>query len=248
MMKRVVKAIVSAPFRALPPAFVRQAVRMALHGIARREPAAALRTLLEIDRDLGGLIDETALAYGGGVHAKHRLTAYHEFFVERVKPGEHVLDLGCGYGAVAHSLATRAGARVTGIDIDARNIERARAQFGHPGLTFVHGDARRSLPPEPVDVIVLSNVLEHLEDRVAFLRETQATVRPSCWLVRVPMIDRDWRVPLRRELGLFHFSDPTHVTEYTRQSFEEEMRAAGLRIRHLQINWGEIWAEVAADA
>ena len=42
-----------------------------------------------------------------------------------------------------------------------------------------------------------------------------------------------------------YFSDPTHYTEYTQQSFEEELREAGLAIAHLQINWGEIWAEAA---
>ena len=232
----------------MPDRLFRLGVRVALSAAARRAPPAALRTLLEIDRDLGGLIDETAMAYDGGVHAKHRLTAYHDFFVERVKADERVLDLGCGYGAVAHSIAARAHAHVTGVDLSAENIAKARAMFEHPRLTFVHGDALGALPREPVDVVVLSNVLEHIEHRAAFLREVQTRIRPARWLIRVPTIDRDWRVPLRKELGLAYFSDRTHFTEYTRASFEEELRAAGFRILHLQINWGEIWAEVVADA
>jgi len=47
---------------------------------------------------------------------------------------------------------------------------------------------------------------------------------------------------------MFYFSDGTHCTEYTRESFEEEMRAAGLSVTHMQINWGEIWAEVCRNA
>jgi 2-polyprenyl-3-methyl-5-hydroxy-6-metoxy-1,4-benzoquinol methylase len=194
------------------------------------------------------VIDERAMAYERGLHVKHRLTAYHDFFVERVKAGDRVLDVGCGYGAVAHSLAARGGAHVTGVDISEENIARARAMFSHPGLTFVAGDARRAVPRERFDVVVLSNVLEHIADRVGFLRELQAQVRPALWLIRVPAVDRDWRVPLRKELGLFHFGDPTHETEYTRDSFEREMHAAGLTIRHVQFNWGEIWAEVAPAA
>jgi 2-polyprenyl-3-methyl-5-hydroxy-6-metoxy-1,4-benzoquinol methylase len=232
----------------MPNALLRQVVRAALSAATRQAPPRALRTLLEVDRDLTGLIDETALAYDGGVHVKHRLTGYDDFFVGRVKAGERVLDLGCGYGAVAHALVTRAGAHVVGIDLSADNITLARARYRHPDLVFVHGDARVALPADPVNVVVLSNVLEHLDDRVTFLRDVQAKVGPERWLVRVPAIDRDWRVPLRRELGLFAFSDPTHVTEYTREAFEAEMRAAGFRIRHLQVNWGELWAEVAADA
>ena len=58
----------------------------------------------------------------------------------------------------------------------------------------------------------------------------------------MPMINRHWLVPLHKELGM-PYGDPTHYTEYTQQSFEEELHAAGLVITHLQINWGEIWAE-----
>jgi 2-polyprenyl-3-methyl-5-hydroxy-6-metoxy-1,4-benzoquinol methylase len=208
-------------------------------------PATALRELLTLDATLDGLIDEAAQRYDGGVHAKHRLTAYHDFFVARVKPGERVLDVGCGYGAVAHSLAKRAGAIVVGVDLDHGNIAEARRRFSHPALTFVTGDATRALPDGAFDVVVASNVVEHIERRVEFYRAVQDRARPSRWLVRVPMIDREWQVPLRRELGLPYFSDPTHHVEYTRETFERETHEAGFRVVHLQVNWGEIWAELA---
>jgi 2-polyprenyl-3-methyl-5-hydroxy-6-metoxy-1,4-benzoquinol methylase len=151
--------------------------------------------------------------------------------------------VGCGYGAVAFSLARRAGAAVTGIDLDPANIAMATARFRHGGLTFVTGDAQE-VPGGRFDVVVASNIIEHLPRRVEFYRAVQARAQPARWLVRVPMIDRDWRVPLRRELGLPYFSDPTHETEYTRESFEAEVREAGFAIAHLQVNWGEIWAEL----
>ena len=204
----------------------------------------AMRLLLMVDNAVSKLINRLAIPYDGGVHVKHRLMRYHEFFVNRVAPGERVLDIGCGYGAVAYSLATRAGALVTGIDLNEANVAKARGKFHHPNLTFVHGDARANLPPGPWDVLVLSNILEHIDQRISFLTELQQGLRPSRMLIRVPMIDRDWRVPLREELGMFHFGDSTHFTEYTAESFEEELREAGLSIRHVQYNWGEIWAEV----
>ena len=203
-----------------------------------------MRGLLLADEFLTRCINRLAIEYDGGVHVKHRLMRYHEFFVSRVKPGEHVLDVGCGYGAVAYSLAAQAGALVTGIDLNEGNIVKAQARFQHPNLSFVHGDARTSLPSGAWDVVVLSNILEHLEHRVSFLADIQRRINPSRILIRLPMIDRDWRVPLRKELGLYYFSDPTHYTEYTRESFEQEMGEAGLTIRHIQYNWGELWAEV----
>lgn len=210
----------------------------------RKFTRIAMRLLLMVDNVVSKLINRLAIPYDGGVHVKHRLMRYHEFFVNRVAPGERVLDIGCGYGAVAYSLATRAGALVTGIDLNEANVAKARGKFHHPNLTFVHGDARENLPPGPWDVLVLSNILEHIERRIFFLAELQQGLRPGRMLIRVPMIDRDWRVPLREELGMFHFGDVTHFTEYTAESFEEELREAGLSIRHVQYNWGEIWAEV----
>jgi 2-polyprenyl-3-methyl-5-hydroxy-6-metoxy-1,4-benzoquinol methylase len=128
------------------------------------------------------------------VHVKHRLMRYHDFFVDRIGPGERVLDIGCGYGAVAYSVASKAGAIVTGIDLNAENIAKAKHRFPHPNLTFVKGDALKDLPQGMFDVVLLSNILEHLEHRVAFLTAVQGRVKPRRWLIRAPMINRDWRV------------------------------------------------------
>jgi SAM-dependent methyltransferase len=244
-MKHRIKQIAALPFRAMPAALRRRVVQLGLEAAATGPAAASLRELLTIDDDLAGVINQAALRYDNGVHAKHRLTQYHDFFVDRIGRGQRVLDVGCGYGAVSASIAERAGAIVTGIDLDADNVEIARRRYAHPGLTFVHGVAPADVPPAPFDVVVASNVIEHIDDRIGFLSAIQDRVVAARWLIRVPMADRDWRVPLRRELGLCPFSDTTHFTEYTRASFEAEMRDAGFAIRHLQVNWGEIWAEVA---
>ena len=247
-MKAALRRVGSLPFRLLPASGRRRLVQAAMTAASSREPAAALRELLQLDEDITGAINEAALAYGGGIHAKHRLMNYHEFFVSRVAAGERVLDVGCGYGAVAYSVASRASATVVGIDLDEGNVAQARRRFVHPGLTFVHGVAPDDVPADRFDAVMASNVLEHIDDRLAFLTRIQERTRAGRWLIRVPMFDRDWRVPLRKELGVRHFSDPTHFIEYTRESFADEMRAAGFGIRHLQVNWGEIWAEVAAGA
>ncbi len=234
------------PFRLLPPVVRRRLVQLVSRAAAAGAAAPALRELLTMDADISGQIDLLALAYGDGVHVKHRIMRYHDFFVERITAGERVLDIGCGYGAVAFSMASRTGAEVVGLDLEAANVAKARTLFVHDRLTFVHGEAPQTLPPGRFDVIVMSNVLEHIEHRVAFLREVQKRATPARWLIRVPMFNRDWRPALRQELGLYAYGDPTHFTEYTRESFESEMRDAGFVIRHLQVNWGEIWAEVAS--
>lgn len=242
-MKNTVRQVVVFLFQLLPYRLGRILFRLWLQGVANQAPKTAMYQLLELDADLTEQIEYSAIDYDNGIHAKHRLTKYHDFFIDRLAPGERVLDIGCGIGAVAYAMAAKADALVTGIDLDAKNIAKAN-QLQHPKLRFIQGDVLEELPQEPVETIVLSNVLEHIEHRVRFLKMVQEKLKPRRWLIRVPMCDRHWTVPMRQELGLFYFSDPTHYTEYTQQSFEAEMQAADFAIAHLQINWGEIWAEV----
>jgi 2-polyprenyl-3-methyl-5-hydroxy-6-metoxy-1,4-benzoquinol methylase len=225
----------------------RRMVQAVTTASAHGKPDDVLRELLQIDEDLTGAIAEAAERYGDGVHVKHRLMKYHDFFVSRILSGQRVLDVGCGNGAVAFSIASKSGAEVVGIDMEPANIANARRRFQHTGLTFIEGTAPQDVPSAAFSVIVASNVLEHVDDRMGFLRGIAERTRAPRWLIRVPMTDRDWRVPLRAELGLRSFSDPTHYIEYTRESFEQEMRAAGFTIAHLQVNWGEIWAEVSVS-
>ena len=216
----------------------------ARHYVDAHGPEPALRFLFQLDERLYALQGQTAVAYGGGIHTKHRHMRYHDFFVERIRAGESVLDIGCGNGAVAYDVATRSGARVTGIDINAANIRLACERHACPNVHYVRGNVLTDLPGDHYDVVILSNVLEHLERRVEFLRRVDRAATPTRWLVRVPLFERDWRVPLKKELGLEWRLDPTHCTEYTQESFEEEVRATGLAVVHRETRWGEVWSEL----
>jgi len=227
----------------IPACLLRHAIRLSLAVVAGKEPKRAMVAFLQIEDDLTAMINRMAIFYDEGIHVKHRLMKYHEFFIQRVKTGERVLDIGCGNGALSFDLAECAGAIVKGIDIEKKNIDLAREKFQHKNLCFIAGDATHIISDEHFDVIVLSNVLEHIQDRIGFLQDVNHRMKPDRFLVRIPMIDRDWRVPLRKELGLPYFSDATHFTEYSEKSFVQELAAAGLNLKHYQINWGEIWAE-----
>jgi len=246
-LKKTVWTILVTLCRRLTPGTRRNLCALCCETASGTDAKAALEELFRLQDLVQLRIDEAALRYGGGIHPKHRLIGYHDFFCQRIRLGEKVLDVGCGYGAVAKSLSD-AGAVVTAIDIDGENIRLARSRFGDSGIDFVEADATRFLPSDPFDVIVLSNVLEHIEDRQAFLKNLLLQAKPAKFLLRVPAETRDWCVPLRRELGLAHFSDPTHFVEYTEETFRKEMEVAGLEVHEVIFRWGEIWAEVAPRA
>jgi trans-aconitate methyltransferase len=73
------------------------------------------------------------------------------------KPGERVLDVGCGTGELTKVIADR-GASVVGIDASADMIAKAREL--HPGLEFAVADARAMRFPAPFDA-VFSNAALH---------------------------------------------------------------------------------------
>jgi SAM-dependent methyltransferase len=204
--------------------------------------ARAVRELLVTYDDVYRELDRAAIAYEDGVHPKHRLTRYHDFFVERVRRGERVLDIGAGKGELAFDLVVRAGARVVGVDHDPAHLVFARTHYVHDGLEFLDGDVLTELPPGRFDVVVLSNVLEHLAPRADFLRTVVESAGPRAVLIRVPVYERDWTVPLKAEVGLPSYWDPDHEIEYDEQSFRDELGEAGLEVTELQLRWGEIWA------
>jgi 2-polyprenyl-3-methyl-5-hydroxy-6-metoxy-1,4-benzoquinol methylase len=202
-----------------------------------------LAVLLRLDNVLYEMQSAAAITYDKGQHPKHRLTKYHAFFVARIDKGERVLDIGCGSGAVAYSIVSECRATVVGIDIQPENIKIAQEKYKHPNLSFRVGDALL-LENEKFDVVVLSNVLEHLPHRDQFLKRTQEVTQAKRYLIRVPVYERDWRVPLKAELGIDWRLDPTHETEFTNVQFYEETGAAGLEVVHFESRWGEIWAEL----
>lgn len=73
------------------------------------------------------------------------------------KPGERILDIGCGTGHLTAQIAAT-GAQVVGIDRSPEMIEQARA--AHPGLTFEVVDAREMKFPDSFDA-AFSNATLH---------------------------------------------------------------------------------------
>lgn len=209
-----------------------------------RDPSKGLTGLLKIRDRLDWVINERAMAYGRGEHPKHRLTRYHDFFVQHLANGQRVLDVGCGYGAVARTIACAYPASdVVGIDQDQGRLVMARASDNPGNLNFVEGDATAAVPTGPWDVVVLSNVLEHIDDRIGFLKALQGATSARRYLIRVPLFEREWQMALRRELGVDFRSDPDHKIEHTYGEFLAEIEASGLTAREVQTRWGEIWAD-----
>ncbi len=184
-------------------------------------------------------IAELASILEGGFHPKHRITQYHQFFIDQVKISDSVLDVGCGIGLLSYKVAQKAK-RVVGIDFSESNINYAKEHYKRPNLEFVFDDVTIHRFSERFDKIILSNVLEHIDDRVNLLSALGKI--SDTILFRVPMEDRDWLTIYKKELGLEYRLDITHRIEYRKETVERELALAGWKIREYQVIWGEFWA------
>lgn len=173
-----------------------------------------------------------------GRHPKHAILNYHQFFLDNIQATDRVLDVGCGKGEVARSVAGKAQ-RAVGIDIVPKSIALAQQPGALANLSFVVGDATSHAFSEAFDVIILSNVLEHIKDRVTFLKKLRA-VAPTI-LIRAPMLTRDWMAVYKKQEGFEYRLDDTHYIEYDMPTFMAEMQAAELTVSHYHINFGELY-------
>lgn len=103
--------------------------------------------------------------------------------------GEHVLDVGCGCGATVLELARRVGAtgHVTGVDISAPMLARARARVeeeGFPQVTLTLADAAtHHFAPETLDLVFSRLGIMFFADPVAAFANLRAALKPIGRLV-----------------------------------------------------------------
>lgn len=215
-------------------------LRLVHAGLLRSSPFGLIPLYIQLSDMFLSLANLLITRQHQGIHPKHRIMKYEAFFLRFIEPGMTVLDVGSGPGVVARKLAAKAG-HVTGLEIDAAACDFARRNNVAENLNFVIGDAISFRPTNNFDVAVLSNVLEHVEDRVSLLRALRGYSR--ILLIRVPALDRDWWPEYRRELGLEWRSDATHYVEHTEAELRSELNVAGWLVVCFERRWGEFYVK-----
>ena len=113
-----------------------------------------------------------------------------QVIVSLVPPESSVLEIGCGTGQLAELLLENGLANYVGFDFSAAAIEIARERL--PGVELSVDDARTSpLVPLAADVIVCTEVLEHIAEDLAVIARIPAGIR---LIATVPDFDSETHV------------------------------------------------------
>jgi SAM-dependent methyltransferase len=142
------------------------------------------------------------------------------------KPGERVLDLGCGSGRFLAALRD-AGADPVGVELAEAAAERARANG--PDVRLVEPDGSLPLGHGEIDLVWCSEVLEHVPDTGQLLTEARRVLKPGGRiLLTVPFHGRVQAAAIALTRFDAHF-DPLgqHVRFFTRASLAETLEASG---------------------
>jgi SAM-dependent methyltransferase len=120
-----------------------------------------------------------------------------------------VLEVGCGQGAVGVRLAA-SGHEWTGVEPDAASAEAAQRRLESARLpgTVLPGSVEAVGDAEPFDVVCAFEVLEHIEDDAAALREWVARLRPGGLLLISTPAWQSRFGPMDTAVGHFRRYDP----------------------------------------
>jgi 2-polyprenyl-3-methyl-5-hydroxy-6-metoxy-1,4-benzoquinol methylase len=148
-------------------------------------------------------------------------------------PGQDVVELGCGPNPVTLFALAARGRNVTAVELSAdfcRNASQLAERHDLP-IRFVNAPAdSTTLESEAFDLVLMTEVLEHVPDEHAALAEVHRIMRPGGrLLISVPnaesLVQRyfAWR-------NGFTEDEPQHLREYSVRRLEDAVREAGLTV------------------
>lgn len=145
-------------------------------------------------------------------------------FLSQLKTGGKLLDVGCGPGFLLAE-AKAQGWRVQGVDLSSWAKDTAMERFG---VEVFRGDlSEAKFHDKSFDTVVMNDVIEHLEDPKACLREVRRVLKNDGVLyLSTPDIDSAWSRLLRAKWwGINKY----HLSYFSRETLEKMFYETGFK-------------------
>ena len=196
-------------------------------------------------------------------HATRTIANSAAYLAPHLEPGMSLIDVGCGPGTISCELAERLRpGRVLGVDRSSDVIDRAGLRAGDSTAEFAVMDLYSlDIADDTFDVAHAHQVLQHVSDPVAALREMRRVVRPGGivavrdadyaamhWSPASPMLDR-W-LQVYRTLAYQNGAEPDagrHLLAWAHKAgFDDVSPSADTWLfatDKARTWWGSTWAE-----
>ncbi len=171
--------------------------------------------------------------YNSSMAFGERFRVWTELFVRFVKPGDQVMDLGCGSGIFSNHLAER-GCIVTAIDgsasmIALANQKKRSVNVDYRVQSLPFGDLP-DIPPQ--DIVIASSLLEYVNDMTLVLQQSWTILKPGGLLVasvpnRLSLYRRLERVLFALTGYPRYFAHNRHVS--TESEFNRQLNGLGFQ-------------------
>ena len=152
---------------------------------------------------------------------------------ERIRPGDTVLNVGCGTGSLSLRLADT-GATLHGVDISSEMVRIARAKVAAAGVDNIQFHVSRfedfdAFGPASVDVLMAYSLVHLVDDIPGTLRQMHDLVRPGGVFISSTVVLGDGWMPYRPLLRVMYWLGraPRVVQVVRRQDLLNAMAAAG---------------------
>jgi len=165
-------------------------------------------------------VSEERLHFGSGARLPNAMEVAEHYVRYATARGfvrdRRVLDIACGEGYGSWLMKEWGAREVVGVDISEDALATARATFSRAGVTFVRVDAAdeslRTLGPEPFDLIICLETIEHVREPSALLAGLQRLLRPGGTLIISCPNDHVTTAPGE--------ANPFHIRKYTLDEFK----------------------------
>lgn len=146
-----------------------------------------------------------------------------------IEPGMQILDIGCGVGGPARTLAADFGCNVIGIDITKDYVLAAEMLTEKVGMskqvTFIEGDALDlHFEDRAFDAVLSQNAIMNIEDKHQLFQEIHRVLRPGGILALEAIVQGDKEAT---SYPVYWADDPSVSFMETPENFRQIIEASG---------------------